>query len=175
MGPFGEVVILSAAKRVVLRDTAGSLRRICKIAEEVRPRPNSGSRPKAEAERKPETPAKPPKEDKNEEESVDVLKYVYLTEITQTQQRKDALLYNRFTGKNTRLRVTPGFNTFSVIDENETKDLIRARVLSVAARDLFFQADDKVYRIHIGETLKEALVKPLEMSKVDKLGLKTVK
>ncbi len=53
-----------------------------------------------------------------------------------------------------------GYTEFSVVNENSPV-VIHAKVIKINTRDLIFQGSDNYYRINVGETIKDALTKPL--------------
>jgi hypothetical protein len=99
---------------------------------------------------------------------VDVARFVYLTDITRDDRRSQAFLYDRYNNRTTRLRASRGFDSFRVVDENG-KPIVRGKVVRMTERDVYFEADEKFYVIHVGESLDEALRKPLPKQKVEEL------
>lgn len=171
MGPFGVVVLLTQAKRVVLQDTAGNLQRICKIVGDS----------KQPSEQQPTTPKVAPKTE-GKKNGVDQsagrqehspLAFVRLTQISPARTGREAFLWDSLTNRTTRLRAATGFNTFRIKDETGEKVLLNGKVEMIETRDVYFRVDDKLFGIHVGENMKEALVMPLAPEAAKKLGLKT--
>ncbi len=69
------------------------------------------------------------------------------------------------------LSCKPTANTFEVLDEKGDKPVLKATVLRIEPRDLYFQVDDKIYVIHTGGNLADARDHPLSDEDIDKLGL----
>jgi hypothetical protein len=57
------------------------------------------------------------------------------------------------------IRVKPyaGFEKVNVKDEFNTEDVLRFKVLRIDQRDVYFQVRDEIYRIHIGQSLADAM------------------
>ncbi len=70
---------------------------------------------------------------------------------------------------NIRVKAMPrsGYDTFRVQDEARTKIWFRAKVLRVDQRDVFFQVGEDLYKIHIGQSLSDAMRRPLSILEVD--------
>jgi hypothetical protein len=110
-----------------------------------------------------------PEEERRGEE-VQVTRFVHLTDVTRDERRWEAFLYDRTSNKKTRLRAEAGFDAFRISDE-EGEALLRGRVIRIDLRDVVFRVEDKYYAIHVGESLEEALEKPLSGNQVKELGL----
>jgi hypothetical protein len=54
-----------------------------------------------------------------------------------------------------------GFDVFRIQNENKTKTALKAKVLRIDQRDMYIQVNDEVYGIHIGQSLSEAMRRPL--------------
>lgn len=104
-------------------------------------------------------------------EGPDMTQFVYLTFINQTVIREEAFLRNRATNRMTRLRSTAGYNIFRITDESGDKVQLQAKVLRIESRDVYFQVDDEIFRLHIGQSVAEALRRPLRESEIKALGL----
>jgi hypothetical protein len=63
------------------------------------------------------------------------------------------------------LAAAAGFDTFPMWDGKKGK------VLRVDLRDVYVRVDEKVYGIHIGQNLAEALKRPLSAKELKGLGL----
>lgn len=112
----------------------------------------------------------PAAEEQEKGPSVDVARFVYLTDITQDDRRSQAFLYDRYNNRSTRLRASRGFDSFRVVDD-QGKTVARGKILRMTERDVYFEADEKYYVIHVGQSLDEALRNPLSKSKVEELKL----
>jgi hypothetical protein len=97
-------------------------------------------------------------------EEVQVTQFVYLTDITHTEKGAEAFLYDRYNNRRIRLRASAGFNTFRLRD-SQGETLVQGKVLTIEDRDLTFQVDEAKYTIHVGQSLKEAMEKPLREQK----------
>jgi hypothetical protein len=163
LGPFGAVVILAQKKRIVLQDTAGNLRKICKVVGADEP----AAAPKREPAKKDEPPAPPKKQAAADR----TLRYVFLTEITHAAKGAEALVKDRKTGFAMRLRVSADHATLTFENDADLKTEVRCKVVRIDSRDVFIQAGDRIYAIHVGENLKDALARPLDPGELKKLGL----
>lgn len=90
----------------------------------------------------------------------------------------EAFLRNLLTDmKETRpmkLRATPnaqGFDVFRIMDEGGSRVVVKGKVLRIDARDVYFQVGDKVYAFQIGQTMAEAMTRPLTTSELNSMEL----
>jgi hypothetical protein len=90
---------------------------------------------------------------------IQVARFVFLTDITMSKGRYQAFLYDRVNNKKTRLRTSPGFDSFRVSDD-DGNTLVRGKVVRIDARGLVFKADDRFYDLHIGDSIALAMQKP---------------
>src|SRR5207253_10888403 len=101
-------------------------------------------------------------------------RYVHLTDITHNTERPcEAFFYDRFNGRNTRLRAETGFDTFWIRD-GEDQTVVRGKVVRLEGREMVFQSDDNFYAIHVGETLEQAMKHRLTAEELKVLGLGAV-
>lgn len=72
-----------------------------------------------------------------------------------------------------RVRSIPrsGYDTFRIMDEDYSRVLVKAKVLRVDHRDVYFQVSDWIYAIHVGQTVADAMRSPLSDERVVDLGL----
>lgn len=72
-----------------------------------------------------------------------------------------------------RLRSAPmsGYDTFRIMDEDRTKTLLKAKVLKIDSRDVYFQVGEEVFAIHFNQTLADALRRPLSDAQLERLDL----
>src|SRR5262249_40526191 len=103
-------------------------------------------------------------------EMVEVARHVYLTDIVRNERRADAYLYDRYNNEWTHLRASAAFDSFRVVG-GDGRTRVDGRVVRVDERDVIFQADAKFYAIHVGQTLEEALARPLPPEEVKARGL----
>jgi hypothetical protein len=66
-----------------------------------------------------------------------------------------------FRVRETRVRTERGFDTFRIMNEDGSKELLRAKVLRIDQRDMYFQVKEYVYGIHIGQTVADAMRRSL--------------
>jgi hypothetical protein len=109
-----------------------------------------------------------PSDDNKHELASDITQFVYLTDITTNAGRTEASLYDRGGPSRTRLRASAGFDRFRVLD-SKGNPVLNGKVIRIEARDVYFQVDGKYYAIHLGQSLEEALRKPLSESKAKEL------
>lgn len=100
----------------------------------------------------------PPQKDRRSDEWGQPSGFVYLTDITQNTKGFEAFLYNRYNNTRTRLRSSPGFNKFRITDEGGEAS-VQGEVVRIAERDLWFQAGGKYYRLHVGQSIADAMEK----------------
>ncbi|HXG13178.1 MAG TPA: hypothetical protein VNK04_25700 [Gemmataceae bacterium] len=100
----------------------------------------------------------------------DVTRFVRLTEITQNENRVQASLYDVYNNELSRLAVATGYDTFRIIDDNKN-EVVRGKVVRIEDRDLIFRVDDRFYRIHLNQTIYEAMRRPLSEEEVKELKL----
>jgi hypothetical protein len=115
-------------------------------------------------------PAPPPEPKVVYSDDLRIKRFVFLTDISRTDKRDEAYLRNRITNKNMRLRTEGGFNTFRITDESGEIDVLKARVVRIDPRDVYYVSDGVVYQLHVGSNLSEA--RRLTSSQVRELGLK---
>jgi hypothetical protein len=76
-----------------------------------------------------------------------------------------------------RLRPKAGFDSFKVMNESQTRTLVQAKVIRIDQRDVYFIAKDAdlgahlIYGLHIGDTLKQAMDRPLSDEELEERGL----
>lgn len=109
----------------------------------------------------PEKIAKKEEPEDDPEPEFDVRKYVRLV-LTDPINDEAFLRYLIFRMPEVRIKSEPmtGYDTFRIIDE-ERKPVLRAKVLRIDQRDVYFQIGEDVYGIHIGQNLAEAMRRPL--------------
>lgn len=99
------------------------------------------------------------------------LAYVYLQEISHIDALQEAFLYSRTTKRSMRIRAAAGYDSIPLGFDQAKKAPIRAKVVRIDARDVFFKVDEAIYGIHIGDTLADSLREPLQKSEVERLRL----
>jgi hypothetical protein len=102
----------------------------------------------------------------------DLRPYVRLVQTDALTQ--EAFLRNiLFSGKDIRLRPKKysGFDTFRIKNEDKSRDVVTGKVMRVDQREVFFQVAESVYRIHIGQSLAEAMRRAISDDEMDYLEL----
>lgn len=112
----------------------------------------------------------PPAAPERTKDDVDVIQFVYLTDITQTISKTEAFLYDRYNNRKTRLRASAGFDSFRIRD-SEGESLLEGKVIRINDRDLIIFVNDKYYVVHVGHSLREALEQPLKKDDLTALGI----
>lgn len=64
-----------------------------------------------------------------------------------------------------------GYDTFRIFSEYKTKVLVKGKVLRIDQRDVYFQVREEIYGIHIGQSLWEAMKRPLSDREIETLNL----
>lgn len=102
----------------------------------------------------------------------DLRPYVRLVQTDPLTQ--EAFLRNiAFAGKDIRLRPKKysGFDTFRIKNEDKSRDVVTGKVMRVDQRDVFFQVAESVYRIHIGQSIAEAMRRAISDDEMEYLEL----
>ena len=105
-------------------------------------------------------------------EEFDVRDYIYL--IHTDPVMGEAYLHNRiFKSRDLRLKSKKGsgYDIFRIINEDTERVVMKGKVLRVDQRDVYFQVVEDIYGIHIGQSLAEAMRKPLYPDETEMLGL----
>jgi hypothetical protein len=105
-------------------------------------------------------------------EEEEIPEYVRLVHAEPTTQ--EAYLRNLiFQMRETRIKSKPGsgYDTFRIMNEDGTKEIMRATVLRIDQRDVYFQVKEDVYSVHIGGTIAQAMKKSLTDTDLEKLEL----
>src|SRR5262249_57596529 len=96
---------------------------------------------------------------------------VKLTWVINRGERWEGYLLEWRRGKKeTKIRTSAGWNEF-VIRDLYNNVVLKAKVIRLDDRDVLFQADNKFYRLHLGQDLYTALETPLKEEEVKSLGL----
>lgn len=122
----------------------------------------------------PPPPAAPPEPDGTllTDEELEIPQYVRLVTTDPTSQ--EAYLRTLiFQMRETRVKSKPGsgYDTFRIMNEDGTKEVMRATVLRIDQRDMYFQVKEDVYGVHIGGTIEHAMRKSLSDTELEKLEL----
>jgi hypothetical protein len=103
-------------------------------------------------------------------EEIVLTRFVHLTDITRNGRRGEAFLYDRVHNRKTRLRAEPGFDSFRVTDD-EGEPVVRGKVVRIDERDVVFLAGDRHYALHVGQSLEDAMRKPLSATDLRAKGV----
>ncbi|MSU80118.1 MAG: hypothetical protein EXS16_18755 [Gemmataceae bacterium] len=105
------------------------------------------------------------------EPDTNILAFVRLSMAVPSDQT--AYLMNRYENKEIKLIARPnsGYDTFVVGDPDSEFVYFKAKVLRVDGRKVFFQIKERVYEIHMTQTLDDALAYPLTIERLDDLDL----
>jgi hypothetical protein len=110
-----------------------------------------------------------------QEDSLDTRQFTYLIAITRNDKGTSALLRNRLAqvrGEYIRLSSAGVFSQFSLRDEYGQKVVMKGKVVRIDLRDVYFECNSSVYRLHMGQTLADALHEPLSEEAILQIGLK---
>lgn len=112
------------------------------------------------------------------DEGIDVRKYVRLVTIThgdrETQKFRNQeafLRYFLFPRQDERLCPSAGFDTFRIMNEDRSKEIVKGKVVKIDQREVYFSANGKIYAIHLGQTLADAMARPLSSLEIQRLQL----
>jgi hypothetical protein len=115
-----------------------------------------------------EPPADEPVEEPELVDTVEVIDYIRLD--TTDPVNREAYLRNLvFRTRPIRLRAKAysGYDTFLVENEWKTKTVLKGKVLRIDQRDVWFQVQEDVYGIHLGQSLREAMRRPLSEEEME--------
>ncbi len=101
-------------------------------------------------------------------DELDYTQVVQLTDITRTAGFVEAVLYQRFNNRNIRLRTTLDHSHYRLMDD-KGQLVVQATVVKIMDQDIILQVDDRYYKMHVGNTLAEALEQPLTDKQVEGL------
>lgn len=112
-------------------------------------------------------------------EQIDVTEFVKLTDITDQNGRWEGHLFNVAVNHTQRIRPSAGFDWFSVLDEKRDV-ILRGKVERMNdVREFIFSCKGKYYRMHVGQTLAQAMGEEGENALSDRevqdLGLRPAK
>jgi hypothetical protein len=97
--------------------------------------------------------------------------YIYLTTIRQDGGVGEALLRDRYNNnKATILKTEAPANVFQVVDSNG-KELFKGQVLRIESRDVYFKVGWRVFDMHLGDNVAQAMRRPVPPEQLQKLGL----
>jgi hypothetical protein len=92
--------------------------------------------------------------------NVNVPKYVHLNHVDPREQ--SAYFNNRiYKNDDIKVMVKPKADVFTIIDDETKFRFFNAKLMRVEPRDIYFQVKDSVYLMHIGQSLSEAMARPL--------------
>lgn len=122
-------------------------------------------------------PPPPPVAQKKEtppgpDDDLDVRAYVRLVSTNPTAQ--EAHLRNlAFKTRELRIKSTPmsGYDTFRITNEEGTYTILKGKVLRIDQRDVYFLVGEDVYGLHIGQSLADAMRRPLSDEELTNLDL----
>jgi hypothetical protein len=103
-------------------------------------------------------------------EEIEYSRYVRLVHTERSDGRLQAFLYDRYNNKHTRLRPSPGFDQFRVVDD-DGKELMKGKVVQIDLRDVIFRSGENYYRLHVGVDLADAMDTPLSADQLRSLGI----
>jgi hypothetical protein len=122
----------------------------------------------------PPPPPPPPPPPKQSTPGMDMTQFTFLTDIVHSELRGEAFFYDRLNNSRTRLRNSAGFDTFRIRDSNGDTQ-VQGKIVRMDERDIIFVASDRYYAIHVGQSMKDALAKPLSAEQIKELGLPALK
>ena len=93
-------------------------------------------------------------------EELDYTQVVMLTDITRTPHLVEATLHQRFNNRNVRLRTTLDHSHYRLMDD-KGQLVVQANVVKILDQDIILQVDDRYYKMHVGDSLADALEQPL--------------
>jgi hypothetical protein len=126
-------------------------------------------------------PSQVVREDRKEE--VDPTRFTKLVNITQTESHNEAIIYDQYNNRKTRLRVRRGYNTFPLVRDGDQRALVLATVVQMKDRDVILATDlkaedlfelgsrDEMQGFHSLKELNEAAWKDLVRDRRTPAGL----
>src|SRR5262249_18316926 len=115
-----------------------------------------------------EPPADQPEEEPELIDTVEVTDYIRL-DMTDVENREAWLRNLVFKEKPIRLRARAysGFDTFRLLNEWKNKTVVKGKVLRIDQRDVWFQVQEEVYGIHLGQSMRDAMRRPLSEEEME--------
>ncbi len=100
----------------------------------------------------------------------DLKEFIYIDTIIPSSN--EAVLRNRLYNKTLRVKSTrmSGYDIFSIRDD-DYKQVLKGRILRIDQREIFFQEREVVYRLHFGQTLADAMGRPLSDAQIESFEL----
>lgn len=97
--------------------------------------------------------------------------YILIDTITYTSQ--EANLRNKLFNTKLRLQTSSkqGYNTFRITSEDGEHTWVKAKVLKIDPRDVYFQVGADVYGFHFGQSMADAMSHPLTETEINELSL----
>lgn len=116
-------------------------------------------------------PMPPSPKDPDPFDDLDVLAHIYLDQASPTLN--EAFLRNSvYRAPEIKLRPkSGGYQIFQITNEERDLVLLRGKALRVDQRDLYFQVGEDIYGLHFGQSLKQALRRPLSTDELEELQL----
>jgi hypothetical protein len=105
------------------------------------------------------------------EERRDVLRFVRLTTLSYNGRRWEAYLYDLAKGGDERRINSFTLDSFSILDQYQNS-VLDAKVAAIDERNLVIKADNKYYRLHVGDFFAPAMEKPLTPEELKEFGIK---
>lgn len=117
---------------------------------------------------------------------VEESRFTFLTDITRTDRRTEATMYDRYNNRITRLRASPGFNRFSLLQAKDGSTILHGTVVRIEEREVIFRVTlnatdaessvsrryrdpEVIYRLHpddVAFLVKEESIKESEGNRV---------
>jgi hypothetical protein len=104
----------------------------------------------------------------------DVTECVHLTDITKNRAICEANLYDRLNNQTTPLRTNTGMDQFRITDL-EGNIVVLGKVLKILPQDLIFQANERFYMLHVGDSVKDAMANPIPKEVIETLLMEPLK
>jgi hypothetical protein len=118
-------------------------------------------------------PPTPPMEEEKEKRPTgpDPREFIRMDTILPNIQEASLFDMSRNSAIRLRSKAKSGYDVFRVTDEDLGKTVVKAKVLRIDARDVYFQVGHDVFAMHIGETLANAMKEPMDHEEVERLEL----
>lgn len=103
-------------------------------------------------------------------------RFIHLTDISKNDRKHEAILYDRFSDRMQRLRAVNGkpdssFNSFTFDPIVRGSNPIRGKLVRMEDRDIIIQVGERYFKLHVGESLEQAMRTPLTGEQRKELGI----